>query len=223
MPDMLDDALLKRAGVAQGSWSGVRRCFKSFLFTDEDDGFTALGKSLRGTGPDSHKAALKALDSCYPFLWPRAQEDGFSFDELDEYVTVHMQQGEAARANARKTFVWLVRLSGNVEVANRLEPTRESSSRQTVKKRPARISGGARKAGQSSNEDSSSTQEDAQTVHLKTANAESPQQLDRFGVLAQVLNIRIDASSSPELVREVRDLLVTLLDPERSDGHDANS
>ena len=224
LPNKLDASLLTRAGVSESGRTGVLRSFKAFGFVDNDGVFTERGKSLRGTGSGSQKAALEALGECYPHLWPRCQRSDFDSSALGDYISSHMTQGESARDSARRTLLWLIYQSGNEDIAERLGYSEGAVSNRTkatkkVKQTQPSKQGGA--PGRKSNDQGSNA-----TIQHNASEVDSlvPQvRVDRFGALAQILDVKIDASSSPELVREIRDLLVVLLDVGHAGGQDADS
>ena len=220
-PSKMDNAFFTRAGVKTPP--GVLRAFREFGFIDETNGFLPLGEKLR-TPTGTHEAALAALETCYPHLWERAQNATFTLKDLDEYIAGHMDQAESARANARRTFLWLVRQSGNEHVAKRLEHSKGVSVDKSIAERKQRKDPATTRGDSSSSTSNGEVDSLAGQVNrAEGRGALSKGPLDRFGVLAQVLSVNIDSSSSPELVREVRELLVTLLGIDDTGERDADT
>lgn len=222
LPTVLDPGFFTRAGLTSNAQPGVRRCFHAFGFTDETDTFTPRGQGLRSTGPEAQKVALEALEACYPYLWPRLAKGEMKPEELDNYISGHMDLAESARSSARRTLLWLVHQSGNEDVAKSLEHGGGQSSGQSTakpRKRKARPSPQTNSPSDVPVEHSGGGAPDS---HSPQGASVVPQpHMDRFGVLAQVLTVEIDSSSSPDLVREVRELLVTLFGS--ADGGERNA
>ena len=225
LPTQLDSAFFTRAGLEGSAQSGVRRCFRAFGFTDEADTFTPRGQGLRSTGPEAQRVVLEALEGCYPHLWPRLASGEMKSEGLDDYVARHMGQSESARSSARRTLLWLVHQSGNEGVARGLEDgSGQRPSQTTTKKTPRKSRVPEQKKDAS--EEAPTVQSHGNTTEtsgLVPQRIEAQRHLDRFGVLAQVLNVNIDSSSSPELVCEVRKLLVALFGSSEGGNGNANT
>ena len=212
LPTELDGSFFTRAGLQGSAPAGVRRCFTAFGFTDEADVFTSRGHKLRVAGPEAHQCVLEALEDCYPYLWPRIKSGDIDSEELDSYIAGHMDLSESARSSARKTLMWLIRHSANEDVVVSLEPTSGRSQSQTNEKPRSKSSGASQPRDVSiSPPHQPQVGRGADGTQQESVNLESQTPLDRFSVLAQVLKVNIDSSSTPELVGEVRDLLVTLI------------
>ena len=211
VPTSLDESFLARAVVGQSSQAGVLCTFQGFGFTDDSRAFTERGKKLRDEGPGTSEAALKALQETYPYLWPRAREESFGSGDLDSYIIRGMTQGAQARSLARNTFLWLVSLSGNDEIAERYG----SQSRHRGSSRPLHDRGG---------ESSSSRGSSAATPGSGDSSNPGPVgPLAALQSLSGVLSIHIDSNALPELVREIRELLVGLLrDIETGTGNESS-